>query len=61
VLAGIGGVMSLLAPNPLFPDAVRFVHLAEVTSSNLVFGALVGWMLWREAAVQEAPLARVGT
>ncbi len=47
VLAGIGGVMSLLAPNSLFPDAVRFVHLAEVTISNFAFGVLVGWMLWR--------------
>lgn len=44
-LAGLGGLTALLAPNPLFPDAVRFVHLAEVGTSNFVFGWIVGWML----------------
>jgi hypothetical protein len=32
-------------PNPYFPDSVRWVHFFEVTSSNFVFGAIVGW-LW---------------
>ena len=44
-LAGLGGVTALLVPNPLFPDHIRLVHLAEVGVSNLVFGALVGWAL----------------
>jgi hypothetical protein len=42
----LSGVAPLLIPNPVFPDAVRWVHFCEVTSSNFVFGAFVGW-LWR--------------
>ena len=41
----ISGVAPLLTPNPIFPDAVRWAHFVEVTSSNFVFGAIVGW-LW---------------
>jgi hypothetical protein len=44
-LAGLGGLTALLPPNPLFPDNVRLVHLAEVGISNAVFGWIVGWML----------------
>jgi hypothetical protein len=49
----LSGVFPLLAPNPFFPDAVRWVHFGEVTSSNFLFGMIVGW-LWgpgREHAV----------
>jgi hypothetical protein len=41
----IGGVAPLVVPNSFFPDAVRWVHFAEVVSSNFVFGAIVGWLL----------------
>ncbi|MGA7752830.1 MAG: hypothetical protein WCB05_08365 [Candidatus Sulfotelmatobacter sp.] len=41
----LSGVAPLLLPNPVFPDAVRWAHLCEVTSSNFVFGAIVAW-LW---------------
>jgi hypothetical protein len=41
----LGGVVPLLVPNPFFPDYVRWAHLAEVVSSNLVFGCTVGWLL----------------
>jgi hypothetical protein len=41
----IGGVVPLIAPNPFLPDYVRWVHMAEVVSSNLVFGGIVGWLL----------------
>lgn len=41
----LGGVAPLLLPNPYFPDAVRWVHFAEVVTSHLVFGAVVGWLL----------------
>ncbi|HEX6048429.1 MAG TPA: hypothetical protein VFZ21_04150 [Gemmatimonadaceae bacterium] len=44
-LAGLGGLTALLVPNPLFPDAVRHVHLAEVGTSNFVFGWIVGWVM----------------
>lgn len=43
----ISGIAPLLPPNPAFPDAVRWVHFAEVVSENFVFGALVAW-LWGE-------------
>ncbi|MDR0442896.1 MAG: hypothetical protein LBH44_05780 [Treponema sp.] len=36
----------LIIPNPLFPDAVRFGHLIEMTSSMLVFGIITGNILW---------------
>jgi hypothetical protein len=39
------GVVPLMMPNPYFPDAVRWAHFCEVTSSNFVFGAVVAW-LW---------------
>ena len=35
----------LLLPNPYMPDAVRMAHLIETTSSNFLFGALVGWLM----------------
>jgi hypothetical protein len=43
----ISGVAPLLMPNPFFPDAVRWAHFCEVSSSNFLFGAFVGW-LWGE-------------
>ena len=58
-LAGLGGLTALLPPNPLFPDDVRLVHLAEVGISNAVFGWLVGWILTparRAAAALSAPV-----
>jgi hypothetical protein len=44
-LSGLGGLTALLVSNPLFPDDVRLVHLAEVGISNFVFGLIVGWVL----------------
>lgn len=46
----LSGVAPLLMPNPYFPDSVRWVHFCEVTSSNFVFGAIVGW-LWGQPKV----------
>jgi hypothetical protein len=40
----LSGVAPLLMPNPYFPDSVRWVHFGEVTSSNFLFGAFVGWV-----------------
>ena len=42
----VSGVAPLMVPNPFLPDAVRWVHFAEVVSSNLVFGAVVVW-IWK--------------
>jgi len=36
----------LIIPNVLFPDIVRFAHLIEMFSSMLLFGIIVGIILW---------------
>ena len=45
LFALLSGVAPLLMPNPYFPDSVRWMHFFEVSGSNFVFGAIVGW-LW---------------
>lgn len=47
VMAGLGGAAPLLVPNPFLPDAVRWAHMVEITASNALFGALVGWVYGR--------------
>jgi hypothetical protein len=36
----------LIIPNALFPDMVRIAHLIEMSSSMLLFGIIVGYMLF---------------
>jgi hypothetical protein len=36
----------MIAPNPFFPDAIRWVHLGEITVSNFLLGVFVSW-LWK--------------
>ena len=36
----------LIIPNVLFPDMVRYGHLIEMASSMLVFGIIVGNIMW---------------
>jgi hypothetical protein len=43
----LSAVTPLLIPNPYLPDAVRWAHMCEVTSSNFLFGAMMAW-LWGE-------------
>ena len=45
VMATLGGLAPLLIPNPFLPDAVRIVHLVEVTTENFIFGCVAGWLL----------------
>jgi len=45
IFAVLNGVTALLIPNPYLPDAVRWAHFYETTSSNFLFGLIVGW-LW---------------
>ena len=52
----LSGVAPLLMPNPYFPDAVRWVHFGEVTSSNFLFGAIVGWLWGQPEAAHSQPL-----
>ena len=49
----MSGVAPLLMPNPYFPDAVRWAHFCEVTSSNFLFAALVAW-LWGQPKLVHA-------
>ena len=54
----LSGVAPLIVPSSVFPDSVRWVHFGEVTSSNLVFGFVVGWVWGHSKAVsrlQHAP------
>ena len=40
----ISGVATLIMPNGIFPDTVRWAHFWEVSTSNLVFGMVVAWV-----------------
>jgi hypothetical protein len=53
----VGGLAPLLVPNPLFPDAIRYAHMIEVVCSNLVFGAVAGWLLSPRRAILPARAA----
>jgi hypothetical protein len=53
----LSGVAPLIMPNPYFPDAVRWAHFCEVTSSNFVFGAIVAW-LWGQKKLAPAQALR---
>jgi hypothetical protein len=44
----ISGVAALIVPNGIFPEQVRWAHFCEVTSSNFLFGCIVGWV-WGHA------------
>jgi len=49
----LSGVATLILPNPFFPDPVRWAHFCEVTSSNFVFGCVVG-LVWGKPAAATA-------
>ncbi len=53
----ISGVAPLIVPSSFFPDAVRWVHFCEVTSSNFAFGVLVSWIWSRKSPVQNLAAA----
>jgi hypothetical protein len=46
VMSLVGGVAALIIPNAFFPDAIRWYHFVEVTSSNFVFGLIAGVLMW---------------
>jgi len=46
-LVYLSTAIMLIIPNVLFPDIVRYGHLLEMTSSMLLFGIVVGNVLWR--------------
>ena len=43
----------LIIPNALFPDMVRIAHLIEMSSSMLLFGIIVGYMLFENNTRQK--------
>jgi hypothetical protein len=43
------GVASLLVPNAIMPDHVRYWHTLEIGWSNFVFGGVVAALFWRRA------------
>ena len=40
-----------IAPNPMFPDTVRLLHLTAMAGSMLLFGLIVGNILWGKSKV----------
>jgi hypothetical protein len=48
-LVTLNGIAPLIIPSGVFPDHVRWAHLIEIASSNLVFGFFVAW-LWGPAS-----------
>jgi hypothetical protein len=64
VMAGLGGAIPLLVPNPYFPDAVRWVHFAEVVTSNFLFGTITGWVFasrWRRPSAESVGARPAGS
>jgi hypothetical protein len=47
VYSVIGGVAPMLPDNPYMPPDIRFYHGVETSSSNFLFGLLVGYLLTR--------------
>jgi hypothetical protein len=47
----------LLLPNPYMPESVRMAHLVETASSNLIFGAFIGWLLTQRHAFARVAMA----
>jgi hypothetical protein len=47
VYSVIGGVAPLLPENPYMPPDIRFYHGVETTTSNFIFGLVVGFLFTR--------------
>ena len=45
LLFGVVFSIQLLVPNPWMPKTLRMLHLLETSTSNSIFGFLVGWLL----------------
>ena len=59
--AALSGIASLglLMPNPYMPFDVRMIHLVETITSNVCFGAFVGWWFSDSAQTLDFGMARV--
>jgi peptidoglycan/LPS O-acetylase OafA/YrhL len=47
VYSVIGGVAPLLLDNPYMPPDIRFYHAIETSTSNFLFGLVVGYLFNR--------------
>ncbi|MDR2963753.1 MAG: hypothetical protein LBU90_09015 [Bacteroidales bacterium] len=47
ILIYLTTAIMLIIPNVLFPETVRIAHLIEMSTSMLVFGIIVGTILWK--------------
>ena len=43
----VGGVAPLLPDNPYMPPDIRFYHAIETSTSNFLFGLVVGFLFSR--------------
>jgi hypothetical protein len=50
-------IAPLLIPNPVCPDTVQWVHMCEMSSSNSVFGTIVGWV-WGPPGLAQSAVSR---
>jgi xanthine/uracil permease len=51
----IGGLAPLLPDNPYMPPDIRFYHAIETTTSNFIFGLVVGFLFgWRRPVAAQA-------
>jgi len=42
----------LIIPNELFPESLRYVYLLEMTGAMLLFGIIVGNILWKDGKIR---------
>lgn len=51
----IGGAAPFLIDNPYMPPDIRFYHAIETTSSNFIFGLVVGFLFARPRQARKEP------
>lgn len=49
----VGGLAPLLPDNPYMPPDIRFYHAIETTTSNFIFGLVVGFLFGRSRQAHE--------
>jgi hypothetical protein len=47
----VGGIAPLLPDNPYMPPDIRFYHAIETSTSNFIFGLIVGFLFERRRAI----------
>ena len=52
-LVVLAPVAAFVAPNPLFPDTVRFLLMASMTITMLLLGIFIGNVMWEKQGLNE--------